>query len=112
MGGPMIRLILWLSGWRVFTHRGVRICQRDMLIDQSAVSAAIEATEGKYSWCKPSRVTIYIERGPFVGYYGASATGEVCRYARFGRRATVRISSTRLYFEALSSLLKELGRDD
>lgn len=108
----MRTLMLWMMGWRVFTFAGVTVCQRNRAIDQTAIVSALEASKSRRTWCKDSHLTLYVEDGPFVGYYGSTATGEVLRYSRFGRRATVRVSAARLYHESLVEMLWELGRDN
>ncbi len=108
------RFLMYLSGWRSFTHDGVKIFQANILVDQGIIVAAIEATNNVRRWCKNKNITIYIERGVFRGHHGATSSVEVLRYSKGETRrlATVRIAASSMDEGTLIGLLGELNRVD
>jgi hypothetical protein len=101
-----------LMGWRRFTSGAVQIYQRDCLVDQTVIAEALTVTKGIRAWCTDDRLTIFIEAAPFRGERGALSTGEVARYSKWKKTATVRVYGGLLTVETLGSLLRGLTRVD
>lgn len=109
----MKRLILRLLGWSIFVYDKVWICQRNCLIDQTIISEVLDATKSRRTWCKDSRLSIYVERRPFIGVYGVEQTVEVARFDGWlfrGKSANIRIAASSLSVSRLTDLIVELNR--
>lgn len=108
----MFWLFAWVFGWRRFSVGPIKVFQRNVLVDQTVILDALNATKSVRDWCDDESLSIFIEEKPFSGGYGTTAKAELARFRRFGKSASLTICASSVTYERMVELLRGLSRVD